>query len=230
MDPQAISEILAPRQTEQTKLGSDVLGKEDFLKMLVAQMRYQNPLEPLKDQEFIAQMTSFSSLEQLQNMNDVLAQDVQWNMLNSQTISNTMATSLIGREVTANANVTSITNDGVTPIKFLSGAFAKDGSIIIRNSDGEVVRTIAVSQLQPGKNSIEWNGKDSEGSELPQGSYSYDVSLRDAQDNTIETQSFTSGIVQGVRYFNGQAYLVVDGSYIPLADIQNVAIQEGEGG
>lgn len=233
MDAQSISEILSTRQqTGQAgqSESNDLLGKEDFLKMLVAQMQYQNPLEPLKDQEFIAQMTNFSSLEQLQNMNDTLSQDVQWNMLLSQTISNTMATSLIGREVTAESNVTSVTSDGATPIKFVSSSFVHEGSIIIRDSEGEVVRTLGAGQLQAGKNSIEWDGRDGNGNDLPPGSYSYELDLRDAQGNKVETQSYASGVVTGVRYFDGQAYLEVDGKYIPLSNIQNVSITEESGG
>ena len=59
MEPQSISSILAPKAAEQVKSASDVLGKEDFLKMLTAQMQYQNPLDPMNDQEFIGQMTQF---------------------------------------------------------------------------------------------------------------------------------------------------------------------------
>jgi len=229
MDAQSISDILNPQPTDQTQK-QDILGKEDFLKMLVAQMQNQNPLEPMKDQEFIQQMTSFSSLEQLQNMNDTLSQDVQWNMMLSQTISNTMATNLIGREVTAQANVTSITADGATPIKFTSDSFATGGTITIKDGNGKAVRTLTVSNIQPGDNSITWDGKDDNGDSLPSGSYSYDISLQDARGNSVSTETYTSGVVQGVRYFNGQAYLVIDGSFIPLADVRNVSLQDGSGG
>ncbi|WP_416145151.1 flagellar hook assembly protein FlgD [Planococcus koreensis] len=61
-------------QTAQTaKTGAEsTLGKDAFLKILVTQMKNQNPLEPLKDTEFIGQMAQFSSLEQLTNLNTTM--------------------------------------------------------------------------------------------------------------------------------------------------------------
>ena len=54
----------------------NALGKDAFLRILVTQMKNQNPLEPLKDTEFIGQMTQFSSLEQLTNLNKTMTQFV----------------------------------------------------------------------------------------------------------------------------------------------------------
>lgn len=85
MSTTAINGYTQTNQTNTTSKSNDVLGKDDFLKMLVTQLRYQDPLQPMEDKEFIAQMAQFSSLEQMQNMNTAMI--------------TTQATNLIGKEI-----------------------------------------------------------------------------------------------------------------------------------
>lgn len=99
----SIEEIIAKTEANANsrKKGSD-LGKDDFLNLLVTQLRYQDPLEPTNDKEFIAQMAQFSSLEQMQNMNSVLT--------------NSQAFSLIGKYVSAN-----VTDESTLQVKTIEG-------------------------------------------------------------------------------------------------------------
>mgnify|MGYP001163053036 CR=1 FL=1 len=79
-----------------TRAIENVLGKEAFLNLLLTQLRYQNPLEPVKDQDFVAQMAQFSALEQMQN----LTRAMEW-FIAEERFTNMMAhaTSLLGRKV-----------------------------------------------------------------------------------------------------------------------------------
>src|SRR5690606_20910180 len=61
--------LLSNYQQKQRKTGTDILGKDDFLKILMVQLQNQDPSNPMQDQEFIAQMATFSTLEQITNMN-----------------------------------------------------------------------------------------------------------------------------------------------------------------
>lgn len=88
-----ISEINNQISNEQEI--KNILGKEDFLKLLITELKYQNPLSPVDNKEFISQMAEFSSLEQLQNMNnnfDYLVNILSFSQLN-------FATSIISKKV-----------------------------------------------------------------------------------------------------------------------------------
>lgn len=87
---------------------NDELGKNDFLNLLVTQLRYQDPMKPMEDKEFIAQMAQFSSLEQMQNMNSSLI--------------TAEASGLIGNRVKWNDDVTNVEKTGtVVGVSIVSG-------------------------------------------------------------------------------------------------------------
>ncbi|OQP05353.1 flagellar hook assembly protein FlgD [Geobacillus sp. 44B] len=69
--------LLDSYKPPERKTGNQILGKDDFLKILLAQLQNQDPLNPMEDKDFIAQMATFSSLEQMINISSMLEQWMQ---------------------------------------------------------------------------------------------------------------------------------------------------------
>lgn len=88
----------------------DVLDKHDFLRLLTVQLRYQDPINPISDQDFIAQLAQFTALEQMQNLTDTIGEYVE---VQRSLATSSQAASLLGRTVTVVDPETGSTFDGV---------------------------------------------------------------------------------------------------------------------
>jgi flagellar basal-body rod modification protein FlgD len=206
-------------------MGPDELGKEDFLMLLVTKLANQDPLDPVSDEDFVAQLAQYSSLEQLTNMNENLEQDIQWNYLLSQTISNTMSTSLIGRNVRADASTIYLETAGSADIAVDLDKFASEVTITIQDEYGNTVRRLNENDLETGDHVVHWDGTDSNGVQVASGAYTVTISAVDATGETFTPDQFVEGEVTGVAYRDGMALLVVQGQEIPLSSV--IEVKEG---
>jgi len=200
----------------------NVLGKDDFLQLLVAKMTNQDPMNPMEDSDFIAQLAQFSSLEQLSNMNENLTQDLQWNYLLSQTISNTMSTSLIGRTVRADSSMLYMETGGTSDIALSLDRTASEVTITIKDQNGNIVRTLTEKGLDAGDHVINWDGADNNGVQVAGGAYTVSVSAVDAAGESFTPDQFVEGKVTGVAYRDGIAFLTINGQELPLASVLEV--------
>lgn len=199
-----------------------MLGKDDFLKLLITKLTHQDPLNPMDDEAFIAQLAQFSSLEQLQNVNNSLENSLEWDFLQMQTINNTMATNLIGREVKASYNGVYLNSDNQPTISFNSTKYAQKVNVQILDINGSVIRTLVDQEVPPGSNKIMWDGRDQNGQRVAEGYYSISISAVDANGESFTPSTFLQGRVSGIVYREGSAYLQIDGMEIPLAEINEI--------
>lgn len=115
--------------TATTRTANDELGKDAFLQLLVAQLQHQDPLNPSEDTEFISQLATFSTLEQLQNMNSSMQA--------------TQASGLIGKQVTWQEVV-----DGSTKTYYATVESVRvDGSNVYLVVDSSTGKEITMSQV-----------------------------------------------------------------------------------
>ncbi|MFQ5752983.1 MAG: flagellar hook assembly protein FlgD, partial [bacterium] len=127
-----------------------VLGKDDFLKILVTQLTHQDPINPIKGEEFAAQLAQFSSVEQLHNINSNLENVLDMDLLLNQAINNTLATTLIGKEVKSIGNRVSLHEGESVNLHYRLSSPASKVVIEIKDSAGTLVRSVELQNLSEG--------------------------------------------------------------------------------
>lgn len=203
--------------SSQTNSSDKTLGKEDFLKLLVAQLQHQDPLNPMDSTDFTSQLAQFSSLEQLAN----ISSQMKNLLLYQNSIQNTMAVNLIGKDVTFSGDTINL--QGTADISYTVSSDASAVSVSVYDSNGKLVRKINLGKIAAGENSYTWDGKDSDGNKLSDGQYSVKISAVDSSGNTVTASTKSEGTVTGITYDNGVTYLVIDGkTKIQLGDITEI--------
>jgi flagellar basal-body rod modification protein FlgD len=197
---------------------SSDLGRNEFLMLLTTQLQNQDPLDPMANEEFVAQLAQFSSLEQQITTNETLSQ-VQ---LAQMSMANAQLAGLIGQEIEAAGDTLTIGTSGVEPVGLRLGAAAETVQVTIRDAGGNVVRTFERSRLSAGNHTLEWDGRDASGAPLPPGDYKVAIEAKGTSGGPIAATPLTRGIVTGITYENGYPELLVGDSRVLPADIISV--------
>lgn len=196
-----------------------VLGKDDFLQLLVTKLRYQNPMDPMKDEDFISQLAQFSTLEQMNNIAEGIASANQWDFLQMQSLNNNMAAGLIGKEIRASYDGVYYDQLSSPKINFTTTEFAKEITFTIRDSEGKIVNTIKVEDVQPGVGNIIWDGTDLSGNRVDEGYYTIEATGTKGNGESFVPSLLLTGVVDAISYRDGAAFLNVNGTQIPLGDV-----------
>jgi flagellar basal-body rod modification protein FlgD len=204
--------------TDTTATNTTTMSKDDFLRLFVAQLKAQDPLNPMDSTEFTSQLAQFSSLEQLTNLNSSLT-----DLLDSQaSLQNTMAAGYLGKTVTYAGNTVSF-DGSQADLAYNLAADAAGVTVTITDSAGNVVRTDAIAGQSAGTQGYTWNGTDQNGNALPAGQYTFTVSAVDSSGKSVDVTTYTSGTVTGVSFQNNTTYLSIDGSTtLTLNDILEI--------
>lgn len=208
--------------TTSPPVSGQVLDKEDFLKLLVAQLRAQDPFEPMSNEEFVAQLAQFSSLEQMQNMNLNLTDSLQAGYLLNTTINNSLITTLIGKQVKVGTDLAALGQGGKIDIGFDCASAYRAVTVSIYNEQGTLVRSIVVSDPTLGPQGVRWDGRDNRGTSVPVGQYRIDVSGELADGSTSSIDSYLTGTITGVRYRNGSAVILLGAVEVAPSEITEV--------
>jgi flagellar basal-body rod modification protein FlgD len=144
-----MSKILPPNlylsNSNTTERKGNNLGKDEFLKILITQLSNQDPLNPMKDQEFIAQMATFTSLEQMVNMNESITK-----LHSGQMVANKLQYSeLIGKEISWTEVVETDGESLVTDKKSKVVAVHFSGNDVkVEVEDGKLINTSIINEIR----------------------------------------------------------------------------------
>jgi len=190
-----------------------ILGKDDFLKLLITQLRYQDPLEPVDNKDFIAQMAQFSSLEQMANMSkgfENLAQ-LQESTLREYAIG--QAINLIGRTVSV-----------VLPVDEVTGSINSGSAKLYLEADtgSMVIMTLPA---------------DTEVTVLSRYGTMYEVEMADRTTGYVEADKLKidenprlTGVVTGMKLVDGVPNVIINGEPVPITLIEEVSTAGNEQG
>lgn len=206
----------------QATTPSNQLGKDDFLKLLVTQLQNQDPLNPLEGTEFVSQLAQFSSLEQLTNINGALEQNLQANQAMAQSIGNSLAATLVGKEVRATADGMHYDGSSSVSLGYTLSTAADTVNVKIYDQAGNLVRTIKGLNDDSGDNAFTWDGKNDVGKTVPAGSYTFTVEAKDAAGNAVPSSPYLTGKVTSIRFRADGTYFVIDGTEISIANVLEI--------
>jgi len=218
-----LNKVADPNWVDPSKkmrtVGNDKLDKDAFFKLMLAQMKNQDPTNPLKSHEMAAQLASFSSLEQMQNMNTTLTEikggqkpTEQFQVLN-----------LLGKAVAGDSSkILRNPGDKSHEFTFNLPMAAKEADIRVRNADGEVVKTYKLTGLKEGENRLPWNGQDEKGNATPAGEYQFFIEAKNEQGTKMAIKTEFEGQITGVNYAPEGPVLLIGNQAIRLRDVKKI--------
>ncbi len=208
----------APKATDTGSLaGKAVLGKDDFLRILVTQLRNQDPLNPMEGTEFATQLAQFSSVEQLIQMGEAMTASTAATTELKLTAQTTLGASMVGRDVLLDG--AKVTVDGSDPsrVTFDLGTAAKTVSVRVLDAKGKTILSQDAGALSAGRRTVTLDTAN-----LKDGTYTYEVVAKDVDGKAVTTTPFTHGRVDGMAFSGGTISLRVNGTLVPMLDVVEV--------
>lgn len=200
-----------------TNTPKSTLDKDGFLKLLVAQLKNQDPTGAGQDpNQMVQQLTSFSSLEQAQQTNSLLTglQTQTAGLFQAQTAG------LVGKTVKVDGSGFNL-RSGAASMNIELGA-AANVTLTVKDANGKVVATLPQGHLARGLSAMTWDGRDASGNVLPDGSHKVDVKATGDDGQPAAFRTSLTMKVDAVTFKSGGIYLASGGNVFSLAGVLEI--------
>ncbi len=204
----------------------DALQQDTFLRLLTEQLQHQDPLDPMKNEEFVAQLAQFSSLEQLFGLQATM----EAVYLGIASMNNASMATLLGTEVVAETDTFHYGGEGSVPLHFDAERGLSSATITITDESGRVVDTIEISGRSEGEFVVEWDGTGIDGQRQPEGDYTFTIAATDVEGEPVEVATLVVGVVDEMDYSEGSPRPSIGGVAVPLESIRRLTSPESPAG
>jgi flagellar basal-body rod modification protein FlgD len=197
------------------------MGKDQFLKLLIAQLQNQDPMNPMQGDQMATQLAQFSSLEQLQQINANLTSQQTAGSTLLGAVQSTSAIGAIGHVVTAIGNQVEVGGaNGATSVEATLATKAATTTLHIYDNNGTEVTTASMGSAPSGMQTFNL-GKLTDG--LAPGTYTYKIDATDADGKAVSVQTYTSARVDGVTTSSSGLVLTAGGITIPYGSVVRIS-------
>jgi flagellar basal-body rod modification protein FlgD len=207
---------------QKNKPTSEQMGQTQFLTLFTTQLKNQNPLDPVKNEAFVAQLAQFSQLEATTAMKTSM-QNLVSSLANDRLLG---ATSLIGKTVAVPDGPVTVTDSTVSQgvVNLPTGA---DGiKLQVYNDKGILVRTQIIGAQPVGDFTIAWDGMTDGGAAAPNGTYRYVANVNSngsVTKPTVNTYAAVQGVTSAGTADGAMLLEVAGGKTVNLADVKRVS-------
>ncbi len=195
------------------------LGPDVFLRLLVTQLQSQDPTNPVQNEDFVAQLAQFTTLEQTTSTNKLLeqliGQDTQRTQLD--------LVNLIGRTIVSQGDTVSIGKDDEPTLAYALSGAANRVRIEVLGPNKEVIRTLSSTAPEtPGAHKVLWDGLDESGDRVPEGAYQFRIKAEDVNKQPVPNFTFARERVINIAFGTESPVVVQSGKSLNTQDIISI--------
>jgi len=219
LDASKVKQTTPTSTTAATLKNKTVLGKDDFMQLLLVELQHQDPTDPMDSDKILQQTSELASLESSDNTKKAL-ENLTKSLGTSQQFSTIGA---IGKTADLGSDSISLDegDDAKATFELYFPTAVKAGTIDIKDANNNVVQTITTDEKDSGVYQFTWDGKTSTGTRAKPGVYHISANYTDQEANP-QTTKLGRYPIESVRFDEGKALLKVGSNYLPLDNIKEI--------
>ncbi len=208
---------LTTSNTDTATNPDGILGKDDFMKLLLTELQYQDPTDPMDSDKILTQTSELATLESADNTNKAMEALVD-QLKAGQDLG---VVSAIGKMGSLGTDTVLHTKETQTNFDLYFDHDIQSGTVNIIDKEGNTVKTYDLQPQDKGVLSFTWDGTDNSGNQVETGEYKITADYSDGTSGSY-TATYGSYPITSVKFDNGSSLLKLGNNYYPMSDIKEI--------